>query len=396
MMIDVKPDAYLLRFGEMAIKGRNHERYVDDLIRILKPRLAPLDGKVEKLHKKLLIRCDAPLDQVRAALSTVFGIVSISPIWRLPLDLESIKEKAWLLLKRFKRSNLKLAVKVKRANKNFPMKSNDISREIAIDLFRRGLELPVDLKNPDLPLGVIIDQSEVWIHLETWPGLAGLPVCEFNRYGLLLSGGIDSPVAGNMIQKRGGQLEIIYFDTPPYTTDGAREKVLALSELLAAYQNELVLHTVNMTQAMQSIRALADSAYTVLLSRRLMMRVAERLLESCQALITGESLSQVASQSIENMMVVHQATQKLLIRPLVGLDKQEIIQRAEAIGSFEISKRPDQDCCSLFAPKNPVTRAKLEDVLEQEYRLPMEQLLEACLNSVQQTRIKPDFQPRTK
>jgi thiamine biosynthesis protein ThiI len=380
------PDVYLLRFGEMAIKGRNRDRYVDDLVRILKPRIAKLNGKIEKKHNKLLIRSEAPPEQVRAALAHVFGLVSISPIWRLPLDLDVAEAKAWELLQPHLGSEQSFAVVVKRANKGFSMKSGDIARQMATYLYKRGLDLPVDLKHPELPLGIIIEQNEIWLHIETLPGLGGMPVCEYARYGLLLSGGIDSPVAGNMIQKRGGQLEVVYFDTPPYTTDGAREKVLDLCELLAKYQNQLVLHTVNITRAMQTIRALVDPGYSIILSRRLMVRISERLLD-CQALVTGESLSQVASQSIENLAVVDRAAQLPVLRPLIGLDKQEIIDRANSLGSFEISKRPDQDCCSLFAPKDPVTRAQLAEVEAEEAKLDLENLIETTLAAVQETRI---------
>lgn len=394
-MIQIKPDAYLLRFGEMAIKGRNHERYVDDLVKMLKPRLHPIGGKVEKKHKKLLVRCDAEPQKVREALRNVFGIVSVSPIWRMEVDLEKIEAQAWSLLEPFKGSQSSFAVRVKRVDKRFSVKSSEIAQKLAMGLFERGLDLRVDLKNPDLPLGVVIEPGEAWIFIETWQGLGGLPVCEHARYGLLLSGGIDSPVAGNMIQQRGGQLEIVYFDTPPYTTDGAREKVLELAELLASYQNRLTLHTVNITQAMQTIRACADPAYTVILSRRLMLRISERLLD-CQALVTGESLSQVASQSIENLAVVDRAAEHPILRPLIGLDKQAIIHRAEALGSFTISKRPDQDCCSMFAPDRPVTRAKLDDVLAEETKFNIDQLIGTSLQAVQTTQIIPDFTPTSK
>lgn len=389
-MINVKPDAYLLRFGEMAIKGRNHERYVDDLVKILKPRLIAIGGKIEKQHKKLLIRCDAEPQHVRDALRFVFGIVSVSPIWRVKSNFDAIETKAWSLVEPFKGSQHTFAVRVKRVNKRFAMTSSEIARKLAQGLYNRGFDLPVDLNQPTLPLGVVIASDETWIFMETWPGLSGLPICEHARYGLLLSGGIDSPVAGNMIQQRGGQLEVIYFDTPPYTTDGAREKVQELAELLARYQNRLTLHTVNMTQAMQTIRATAASAYTVILSRRLMLQVSERLVD-CQALVTGESLSQVASQTIENLAAVDHAARRPILRPLIGLDKQEIIHRAEALGSFAISKRPDQDCCSLFAPAKPITRAKLDDVLNEEAKFNLDHLIEASLQAVQTTQIIPDF-----
>ena len=197
-----------------------------------------------------------------------------------------------------------------------------------------------------------------------------------------------------MIQGRGGKLEALYFDTPPYTTDGAREKVMELAERLALYQNEFVLHVFNFTEAMQSIRAAVDPKYVVLVSRRMMMRVAERLMLSRGglSLVTGESLSQVASQTLENMGVVNHVVDELpVLRPLVGMDKLEIIARAEKLGTFEISKRPDQDCCSLFAPKSPITRARRVLVENEEKKVDVEYLCNQTLDALQSSTLTPQF-----
>ena len=357
-----KPGTYLLRYGELALKGRNRNRFVDDLVQIIRPRIKPLGGSVEKKHKRLLVHCDAEPEQVRQALSTVFGLTSISPIWKTSHDLNAIKELCWDLVKEHAGTDQTFAVRARRSNKRYPITSPDLQKEIANNLLERGLNLKVNLKNPDVYVGVNIDFTDSWVFTEFWPAGGGLPVARTPLHGLLLSGGIDSPVAGNLIQKRGGSLEAVYFHTPPFTVEAAREKVMDLSEVLARYQNGLKLHVVNFTEMMKTIRSECHEAYTVVLSRRMMMRAASMIMEQIggKSLVTGESLGQVASQTIENIAAVNDGVPYPILRPLIGMDKQEIIAHAIKIGTYDISIRPAQDCCSLFSPKDPITRARMD------------------------------------
>jgi len=385
-----RPDCYLVRFGELALKKRNRDRFVDDLVRILKPRLKPIEGKIELRHKKMIVHTDADPAEVRDAFRTVFGISGISPIWRTSHEMPAINQLAWDLLSPHANSGKSFAIRARRAFKRFPHKSPELERLVASEVLRRDLNLPVNLTKPDLTLGISIETHETWIWLETWPGLGGLPVCGYNNHGLLLSGGIDSPVAGNLIQKRGGSLSAIYFHTPPYTVPAAEEKVIDLAEVLASYQNGLNLYTVNFTQAMQTLRGESDPRFTVVLSRRLMMRVATKILEGegGKSIITGESLGQVASQTIENMAVIGEGVTLPILRPLIGMDKTEITRKAKAIGTYDISIRPFDDCCSLFSPKNPVTKANLAHVHRLEAKLPLDDLVAQSVENTQKSRLR--------
>lgn len=385
--------SYVLRFGELSLKGRNQDRFVDDLIKIVKPRIKHLDGKCEKRHKRVLIHTKAPVEQVRAALSTVFGLAGISPIYRVDHDLDNIKAAAWELMAPYKDSGKTFAVRGRRPNKKYPMTSMDLQRELAGHVLSQGLGLQVNLKKPDIELGLSVEKNDTWLYLETWPGLGGLPVCHKTCHGLLLSGGIDSPVAGHLIQKRGGCLEAVYFHTPPFTVEAAREKVEDLAEVLARYQNGITLHIVNFTNLMKTVRAQCDPRYTVIISRRFMMRTAVAILSERggQSLVTGESLGQVASQTIENMTAVGENLPWPVLRPLIGMDKQEIINIAQRIDTFETSIQPFEDCCSLFSPKNPVTRAKLEHVHHEEAKIDGAALMAEAIQQTESMVIHADF-----
>ncbi len=376
------PQSYLLRFGELALKGRNRDRFVDDLVKIVKPRIAPLNGKLQLMHKKVLIHCDAPPADVKRALSTVFGLTSINPIWRLPHDLDALADLSWRLTAPHKGSGKRFAVRVRRPHKRFPLDSVGLQTKIAGHLFSKGLDLPVDLKKPELMLGITVDYREFWVYLEAWPGLGGLPVCRRDVHGLLLSGGIDSPVAGHLIQKRGGCLASIYFHTPPFTVEAAKEKVIQLAQMLTQYQNGMTLFVVNFTEAMKTLRAECNESYLVILARRLMMRVACSLMERIngKSLVTGESLGQVASQTIENIAAINDGASLPILRPLIGMDKQEIIEISKRIGAYPVSIEPFQDCCSLFSPKKPVTRARLSYVVQQEGLVDVEALVAGALD----------------
>jgi len=379
------PRAYLLRYAELALKGRNRHIFVDDLMKILRPRIAPLGGVLKRRHKKLILETSAEPERVRRALSQVYGLSGVSPIWRTANQLEDLIDLGWRLLEPHNGSGQTFAVKVKRANKRFPHGSTETQKLIADGLRRHGLDLPVNLKQPDLCLGVTIDFDCANVFLETWPGCGGLPVSAVSKHALLLSGGIDSPVAGSLIQKRGGRLMAIYFHTPPFTVEAAKEKAISLAEVLARWQNDLDLLVVNFTETMKAIRAECDPAYTVLLSRRMMMRIADILARKADAksLITGESLGQVASQTIENIGVINECASLPVLRPLIGFDKREIIDIAVALGSYEISIQPFDDCCALFSSKDPITRCKPDFVRREENKLGVEALVASALDRVE-------------
>ena len=388
------PDAYLLRFGELALKGRNRDKFVDDLVKIVKPRIKPLGAVIQKRHKKIVIVTQAPPEAMRKALAHVFGVTGISPIWRVDHDFEGIARSAWELLKPHADSNKTFAIRARRPFKKYPLNSMELQLKLADYFWEQGLRLKVNLKKPQLELGLSIEHDATWLYLETWPGLGGLPVSRFNKHGLLLSGGIDSPVAGNMIQKRAGSLEAIYFHTPPFTVEAARDKVVDLAEVLARYQNNLTLHVVNFTQVMKTLRAQCQEKFMVVLSRRFMMRVATKIMQSRggMSLITGESLGQVASQTIENIGAVNEGVPLPILRPLIGMDKQEIISIARRIGTYETSILPFDDCCSLFAPKEPATKANLKHLHHQENQLDIEAMVQQAVEDTEMIEIESNFE----
>jgi len=381
----MKTDTYLLRLGEVTLKKRNRKWFINNLIKIIKPRIKHLNAALQRRHKKLLLITEAPESEVKQALSTVFGLVGVSPIYRTSLDLNEIKTLSLELMKPFFGSGQSFSVKAKRVKKDYALKSPQLQEEIAGHLFENGLDLPVNLKHPELSLGISIEFHEVWVHVEVWPGLGGLPVSTKNKYGLLLSGGIDSPVAGNLIQKRGGSLVAVYFHTPPYTVESAKDKVLDLAQILASYQNGLDLHVVHFTEVMKTLKVMCHDSLIVVLSRRFMMRVAEKILirVGCDALVTGESLGQVASQTIENIRIVSECADLPILRPLIGMDKGEIIQRARKMGSFETSIRPYDDCCSLFAPEEPATRATHSRIQREEAKLNIDELVQRAVDQTE-------------
>jgi len=382
---------YMLRFGELALKGRNQKYFVDDLVRIVKPRVAAIDGRIERGHKRLLLHTAAPEEAVRESLSTVFGIVGVSPIWRTRKDMDAIRAKAWKLMAPYASCGKTFAVKARRGVKEFPLKSPQIQSEVGAHLLAHGLDLEVNLKNPDLTLSIVIDPKQAWLHLETWPGLGGLPIRVRDKMVLLLSGGIDSPVAGHLMQKRGAWLNALYFHTPPYTVEAAKDKVIDLAQVLAEYQNKLHLHVVNFTNMMQSIRASCRADATVVLSRRFMMRAATRIIEKigAKAIVTGESLGQVASQTIENIGTIGSVVDVPVLRPLIGLDKREIIDISRRMGAYDISIRPEQDCCTLFSPKEPMTKARGYEMEAEERRIDGAALLDEALELTETIELFP-------
>jgi thiamine biosynthesis protein ThiI len=253
--------------------------------------------------------------------------------------------------------------------------------------------MQVNLKHPELEVQISLEYKNTWISLETWPGAGGMPLLGDSRHLLLLSGGIDSPVAGNLIQKRGGTLAAVHFHTPPYTQEAAREKAHDLASLLARFQGELTLFQIPITRFMQRILAECQQRYAIILARRFMLALAGELARRhrLHSLVTGESLGQVASQTIQNMAVIEQGCELPILRPLIGFDKLEIVARAISLGSFAISTRPEQDCCSLFAPGEPVTKASLSLVQAMEAALPMALLIEEALGELECGRLVCDY-----
>ena len=370
-------EVIVLRWGEIFLKGQNRPFFERRLVDNVRRALAGLAGaRVEKLHARLLV--EVPAEAVRRALGRlerVFGLTSLSPARVVEQDLEAIAAEAVrqardLVARRGGRPTFK--VETRRPDKRFPLASPEVSREVGARIIE-ATGLPVDVHDPEVTVGVEIGVERTFVWAETLPGAGGLPVGVTGRVNLLVSGGIDSPVAGWLAMKRGCALQATYFHAFPYTGDKTREKVIDLCRLLAGWSatGELPLRVVHFTEVQKALRDAGPGELAVVLYRRMMMRVATILADQGRALalVTGENLAQVASQTLENLAVIEEAAGLPVLRPLLTYDKVETMALARRIGTYETSILPYDDCCSLFVPEHPATRAHLEAVQAVEARL---------------------------
>jgi thiamine biosynthesis protein ThiI len=356
----------VLRLGEIFLKGRNRHAFVRALINNARRLLAPLPGvTVEPVHLRLLVHHPPELERrVLEQLGHLFGVHSMMPAVGAATDLEAIAEVAIAEARRLP-AGTTFKVETNRRDKRFPMTSQEISRDIG-GRVARATGLPVDVHMPAALIRVEVDESTSFVFSRLVPGPGGLPVGTAGHVSL--SGGIDSPVAGWSAMRRGCTLSAIYFHSFPYTGDRTKEKVLDLARKLAPWHGPITVHVVHFTEVQKALRAHGAAELAVLLYRRMMMRAASRiaLAERAKALITGENLGQVASQTLDNLAVIEDAAELPVLRPLLTFDKSEIIARAQSIGTYDLSILPYDDCCQLFVPKHPATRARIVDLAAAE------------------------------
>ncbi len=366
-MSDCK-EIVLLKCGELVLKGLNRASFEDAMIKNARRRLEGL-GKfhIWKSQSTVYVEPLSPeirMEEAVERLSTVFGIAALCPARVVPKDWEAIRAAAPDYLARDLGAAKTFKVNAKRSDKSFPMKSPEICRELGGLLLERFPHLRVDVEHPQVTVTVEIRERDAYIHKDQLPGAGGIPVGTGGKAALLLSGGIDSPVAGYMMAKRGLELIAIHFASPPYTSDRARQKVVSLAEKLLPYTGRIRLFVVPFTRLQEQLRDKGPEDYFTLLMRRAMMRVAEAiaLREGCQGLITGESVGQVASQTIQALSVTDCVTALPVLRPAIGLDKSEIVAIARKIDTFETSILPYEDCCTVFTPRHPKTRPRPAEV----------------------------------
>jgi len=361
---------FVLRYGELFLKGANRGRFESVLLENLRHALRDLsEAKLIKGQGRVFVDCPGEVEQATGRLRRVFGLSSLSPAEEVPQDVEAMGRVAGEQVQRA----LKLGpvrsfrIKTKRSDKNFPLPSPEISRQVGQAVVD-ATGLAVDLGHAELTVGVEVGPLRSFVFTQRLPGAGGLPVGVSGKVALLLSGGIDSPVAGHLLQKRGCRLDAVYFHSFPYTGERTKAKVQQLAGVLAPAQQRLQLHVVPFTGIQKAIRDGAPPEMAVILYRRSMMRIASAIARQrgCPALATGENLGQVASQTLENLVCIQGEADRPVLRPLVAFDKAETIALARDIGSYEISIQPYEDCCSLFVPKHPVTRGKLANVVRAE------------------------------
>lgn len=378
---------FLIRYGEIALKGKNRAFFEKTLLQNIKKALRDLAPcRIYRTHGRHFVEVtEGDATAVAKRLQEIFGIVSISPVAVADLSLEAIKAAALEEFAKVARPGIRFKVNTKRANKQFPLNSMEVSAKVGAHLLKNLSGLVVDVHEPEAVLDMEIREEKAFIYTERLPGLGGLPVGVAGKGMLLLSGGIDSPVAGYLALKRGVTLEALHFHSPPFTSERAKEKVIDLCRRLAYYGGKINLHLVHFTEVQKELRLKTPERLMVTLMRRLMFRIAQRLAEKrgALALITGESLGQVASQTMESMNVIERVTYLPVLRPLIGMDKHEIMALAQKIETYPISIRPYEDCCTLFLPDFPATRPRLQQVEEAEKALDIEALVAGCLEKTE-------------
>lgn len=367
----MKADIILLKYGEISLKGLNRPMFERQLISNVAKALAPL-GKfsVRKSQSTIYVEPledSADTELAVERLSKVFGIVNICPAVKCEKTIESIEKTTLECLSQMDIKGKTFKVEAKREDKQFPMNSPQICRHMGGVILKNTDGLSVDVHNPDILVQIEI-RKEAYIFTHKVSGAGGMPIGTAGRATLLLSGGIDSPVAGWMIAKRGVRLEAVHFHSHPYTSDRAKEKVIDLARIMSAYTGEIRLHVVPFTEIQLDIIEKCPKNYLTIIMRRLMMRIAEKISvqNGSSALITGESIGQVASQTMESLVVTDNAVNMPVFRPCIGMDKEEIVTISKKIDTYETSILPFEDCCTIFVPKHPKTKPSVAEIEEAE------------------------------
>lgn len=385
----------LVRYGEIILKGLNRPVFEDKLISNIKKALVGF-GKTSILKSQARIYVependDFEFDEALLKLTKVFGIVSVSPVWKINSDFQEIKQYSQKLVEDYlERNNGKLTFKVetKRGNKRFHMDSPQISMELGGYLLDSFPNLSVDVNNPAFIVHVEVRENS-YIYTEIIPAHCGMPIGSNGKAMLLLSGGIDSPVAGWMVAKRGVEIEAVHFYSYPYTSERAKEKVIDLTKILATYCSQINLHIVPFTEIQLEINDKCPEDLSTIIMRRVMMIIAEKIANSvgALALVTGESIGQVASQTMQSLFVTNAVAQMPVFRPLIGMDKNEVIVIARKIDTFETSILPYEDCCTVFVSKHPKTKPVLNQILKAETKLSLDAMIEKAIQNTEVIKI---------
>lgn len=375
--------------GELVLKGGNRRYFEDKLIKKMKESIKDIGySRMYKQQGKIYIEYKLEdEDRIIEKLKKVFGLVYISPCYRVDKNIESIEEAVKRIVEEKLSSEILETFKVEtnRVDKNFPMESPKVSRDMgAVVLKNFGDRISVDVHKPDFFVYIDI-KEEAYVYIDRYEGYRGLPVGTNGRGLLLLSGGIDSPVAGFMMAKRGVQVSSVHFHSYPFTSERAEEKVKDLAKILSFYTGKMRMYSVNILEIQKAINKNCPPEEMTILTRRFMMRIADKIAEenNLQAIITGENLGQVASQTMESMSVINSTIARPILRPLVGFDKVDIIEVARDIETYETSILPFDDCCTLFLPDRPLTKPRLEDIERSEENLELEDLVNNAIENME-------------
>ena len=388
---------FLLKYGEIGIKGKNRYLFEDALVRQVRFALKDVDGEfqVHKSQARIYVDCEGDYDYDDAVehLKRVFGVVGICPVVRMEdQGFDQLKKDVVAYMDEvYPDKNLTFKVESRRARKSYPKNSMEINCDLGEAILDAFPEIRVDVHHPDVMLNVEV-RNEIYVYSQIIPGAGGMPVGTNGKAMLLLSGGIDSPVAGYMISKRGVGIEATYFHAPPYTSERAKQKVIDLARIVSRYSGPIKLHVVNFTDIQLYIYDQCPHDELTIIMRRYMMRIAEHFAkeDGCLGLITGESIGQVASQTMQSLAATNDVCTIPVYRPVIGFDKQEIVDIAEKIDTYDTSIQPFEDCCTIFVAKHPVTKPNIEVIRRSEENLSekIDQLVQEAIDTVEIIEVK--------
>lgn len=391
--------AFLVKYAEIGIKGKNRYIFENALIKQMKHALSRVDGafSITKEQGRIYVEAleEYDYEEVMEALQCVFGIVAICPV-------KVVEDTSWDSLKKemiayidevYEEKNFTFKVAAKRGDKSYPMTTPEICSELGAVILENYKDLKVDVHEPSVVLQIEV-RNKAYLYSVSVPGPGGLPVGTAGKGMVLLSGGIDSPVSTYMVAKRGVEVEAVYFHAPPYTTERAKQKVEDLARQLTKYTGPIKLHVVNFTEIQMYIYDQCPHDQLTIIMKRYMMKIAEALgnADGCLGLVTGESIGQVASQTMQSMAVIEEACNLPVYRPVIAFDKQDIVGIAEKIGTYEISIQPYEDCCTTFVAKHPVTKPTLKAICKSEEHLKekIEEMFQRALDTVEIIEIEPE------
>ena len=376
-------DYLLLHYGELSTKGENRRLFIQCLVHNVRVALKPFGVNVKGDRDHIYVDVSSgDYEPILERLQEVSGIQRISLVYKGSRDLETLKEEALSLIKLEQGKTFKF--EVKRSDKRYPLDSYGLSCALGGHILK-NTDLTVDVHEPDIRMKVLVRVDAIYLSVKEFPGLGGYPLGMNGKVELLLSGGIDSPVAAYALLRRGIKIECIHFASPPYTSEKVIDKLSDILKKLNLYQSDIKLTVIPFTKIQEAIYRNVDEPYCITMMRRMMVRLAVTLAkrDHCLAIATGESIGQVASQTLESMQTINEVTNFPVLRPLAAMDKLTIIQTAEKIGTFEISIRPYEDCCTIFKPKKPKTKPKIEECRFYEEKFDFAPLLEEALENIE-------------
>ena len=380
----MKAEMIMVHYGELGTKGDNRKLFVNQLNRNIRLALRNFEGvSISSDHDHTYISSMGDNEEaILKRLQDVSGIQRLSKVYKASKEMSDIKETALELIK--SESGKTFKVEAKRADKTYPLDSYGISRHVGGYILANS-SLSVDVHNPDIRLSIDLRKDSTYLSSHSFDGAGGYPLGMNGKVMMLLSGGIDSPVASYALLRRGIKIECIHFAAPPYTSSAVLDKLEDIIKTLSVYQNEIKLNVVPFTKLQEAIYANVDEPYCITIMRRMMMRIATELAKKhhCLGIATGESIGQVASQTLDSMIAINDVTNFPIIRPLATSDKIDIIDTSKRIGTYEISIRPFEDCCTIFKPKNPKTKPRLEDCHEYEEKWDFASMVEECVANVE-------------